>query len=129
MSFLLYCSRSNQTYYKSPTNQSRQQLLFSLLIKTKLRPTPVATHTIRAANTHSLQSECLPCYTTDKFFRNTTTNQQQTIEQKMFCYHYTVFSKTGERNLFTDQIVQSTPHIWAYTNATQPSLEPVFSHP
>jgi len=63
-------------------------------------------------------------------FQNTTTNQQQTIGQKMFCYQYTVFfSKTGERNLFTDQIVRSTPHIWAYTNATQPSLEPVFSHP
>jgi hypothetical protein len=60
-------------------------------------------------------------------FQKTTTNQQQTIEQKFVLLSIHRFSKTGEWNLYTDPI-QSTPHICAYTNATQPSLELV-SHP
>jgi len=33
-------------------------------------------------------------------FQNTTTNQQQTIGQKMFCYQYTVFSPKPERGTY-----------------------------
>lgn len=88
-------------------------------------------HTHNQSSQHALTPIWMPAmlYNWLVFKTQQPTNSKQS-DKKCFAINTPVFfSKTGERNLFTDQIVQSTPHIWAYTNATQPSLEPVFSHP
>ena len=86
-------------------------------------------HTHNRSSQHALTPIWMPAmlYNWLVFKTQQPTNSKQSNRNVLLSIHL-FFSKTGERNLFTDQIVWSTPHIWAYTNATQPSLEPVFSH-
>ena len=87
-------------------------------------------HTHNRSSQHALTPIWMPAmlYNWLVFKTQQPTNSKQSNKNVLLSIHR-FFSKTGGRNLFTDQIVRSTPHIWAYTNATQPSLEPVFSHP
>ena len=82
------------------------------------------TQSEQPTRTHSNLNACHAIQLISFFKTQQPTNSKQS-NKKCFAINTPCSPKTGERNLFTDQI-RSTPHIWAYTNATQPSLEPVF---